>query len=482
MQTLSQSQDLRQIQRLSPIQVRYVRMLEMSAPELEDEVHRALDEMPALQVADDTEGNNSETFNETAEQMQLADYRDDDIPSYKLEARNFGPDSETRQYVSANDDPSLYESLLAQLSELSLGSDIAAIAREIVGNLDTNGYLTRTVRQIADDMAINRGVEVSERQVEEALAAVRSLDPPGIGATDLRDSLLIQLSRLRRSAPGDRRLSLAYAIIEKYFNLLSLKHYDTLQERLQIDREQLRDALDLIRSLNPKPGALAGESTLAAQSGVIVPDATVDVDNSRISIQLDNNIPQLAIEQSFAADSLVPDGVPAAERDKALVFTRMHRNEAAMFIKSLSMRQQTLMNVIRAIVTLQKEFFLTGEESALRPMVLKDVAALAGYDLSTVSRATSGKYISTPAGVYPLKFFFNEKSPATRDASDGDVSSVHITAAIKSLIDGEDKSSPLTDLQITDLLKQQRLDVARRTVAKYRERLGYPVARLRKEL
>lgn len=482
MQSLTQSQDMRQIQRLSPIQVRYVRMLEMSAPELEDEVHRALEEMPALQVADDSDAAHGEEYNETAEQMQLADYRDDDIPSYKLEARNFGPDRESRQYVNANDEPSLYESLLSQLSELTLAPDIAAVAGEIIGSLDSNGYLTRSIEQLADDMAINRGMDVSRSKVEEALDVVRSLDPPGIGASDLRESLLIQLRRLATAEHDNPRLAVAHKIIEKYFNLLSLKHYDALQEKLQIDRQHLREALDLIRSLNPKPGALAGESVLASQSSVIVPDASVDVDNSRISIQLNNSLPQLAIEQSFATDTLVPDGAPAPEREQALTFMRMHRNEASMFIKSLSMRQQTLMNVLRAIVTLQKDFFLTGEEDRLRPMVLKDVAALAGYDLSTVSRATSGKYLSTPSGIYPVKFFFNEKSPANDDDSQSDVSSVHITAAIRSLIDGEDKSSPLTDLQITDLLRKQRLNVARRTVAKYRERLGFPVARLRKEL
>ncbi len=481
MQSLSQSQELRQIQRLSPVQVRYVRMLEMSTPELEDEVNRALDEMPALQVADDSDGNQADNFNETAEEIQLADYRDDDIPSYRLEARNFSPEKETA-YVRANDEPSLYESLLSQLSELTLEPLIDAIAQEIIGNIDTNGYLTRSVRQIADDMAINRGLDVREDEVNEALEVVRSLDPAGIGASDLRESLLIQLRRLDSADLTDNRLQTAILIVEKYFNLLSLKHYDTLQERLQISREQLRDALELIRSLNPKPGALAGESALTSSSSIIVPDATVDVDNSRVNIQLNNNLPQLAIEQSFATESLVPSDAPAHEREKALLFTRMHRNEATMFIKSLTMRQQTLMNVIKAIVTLQKDFFLTGEEDRLRPMVLKDVAALTGYDLSTVSRATSGKYISTESGVYPLKYFFNEKSPASGADDDNDVSSVQITAAIKSLIDSEDKSSPLTDLQIMDLLKKQRLNVARRTVAKYRERLGYAVARLRKEL
>lgn len=474
---LIQTTETRQLQRLTPMQVRFVRMLEMSEPELEDEVNRALDEMPALEALPNNDSTLADNeFNETAEQMQAADYRDDDIPSHWLESRaaSAGP---AYIPVAENDEPSLYEYLKGQLDELPIDDNVRNRAIHVIGNLDENGYLKRTYAQIADDITFSTSTETSENQVKQAADIVRSLEPAGIGAMDLKDCLLLQLSRL----PEDRTTALAVKIISKNFDNLSLKHFDKISERYSLSDNELRDVIDLIRSLNPKPGSSIGESRLVSTSSIIVPDLIVDVDGSEISLTLNSRLPELSLQKSFTEDFSNSLANNARHKNEDAIFIRSRREEATMFIKALEMRQQTLFNVMSAIIQWQRDFFLTGDEEKLRPMILKDVAAMTGYDMSTVSRATSGKYVSTPAGIYPLKFFFNEKSPASSDDA-ASISSLQIGNTIKKLIETENKQSPLTDRELTAMLKEKGLNVARRTVAKYRERLGFPVARMRREI
>lgn len=462
-------------QRLTPLQVQFVRMLEMTGPELEDEVRRAVDDNPALEVADDDSTAQPENdFNESAEEMQLADYRGDDIPSYRLEANNHSSDDRYYEPVATDDGETLIGSLNAQIAQTSLSPIDREVAEYIIGNLDDNGYMTRSIQAIADDLAFQRGLDVTYDQVKAVWNTVRSLEPAGIGATDLRDSLLLQLRRRHQSAARD----LAIEIVADYFDLFSKKHFDRIISLTGISEEQLREAITVIRQLNPKPGSGLQPSVSDDRTRHINPDFSVETDGDNITLTLLNATPELQIEESFASDDpiAIPDATPRQRRE-ALLFVRQKRDEAANFIKVIKMRQETLYRVMLAIIKLQRQFFLTDDPTAIRPMILKDVAALTGYDLSVISRATAGKYVMTQRGVYPLKMFFNE-----RPKDDDDTSSMQILAALRKIIDNEDKRHPLSDEAITAALRDEGYDIARRTVAKYREKAGVPVARLRKEI
>lgn len=472
---LSLSQKLQQ--RLSPLQMRFVRLLEMNGPEIEDEVRRELDDNPALEIADNADSAVADDdFNETAEDLQLADYRDEDeIPSYRLEARNHSADDSYYEPVAVADEGSLGESLMRQLSETDIDTRDLQIARYVIGNLDDNGYLTRTLTQILDDLAINAGIDISMDRLRDIVRRVRALDPPGVCAYDLRDCLALQLRRM----PSSDVRNLALEIVEHYFDVFSLRHFDRLEAMLGVDREKLREADELIRSLNPKPGGQLGDSIGDEKSRHIIPDFNVDVDGDVVTLTLVNNVPELTIESSFVSDGsefISTAGTPG-ERQAARAFINRKREDATEFIDLLRLRQETLYRVMAAIVKLQHDFFVSDDESRLRPMILKDVSRETGYDLSVISRATAGKYVATPGGTYPLKFFFNEKVGADEESS-----SREILAAIRELIAAEDPGHPLSDDAIMKLLSERGYDIARRTVAKYRERLSIPVARLRKKI
>lgn len=474
--TLQQQQELKQLQRLTPMQVQFVRMLEMTGPELEGEVNRALDEMPALEIAENqgvTPDNDG--FNETAEQVQLADYgNDDDIPSYMLDARNRSVNDTYYTPVAVNDELTLAEDLTRQLSELPLSPRQLTIANYIIGNLDSNGYLKRTPEAIADDITFTESVETEAAEVSEVIDIIRTLDPAGVGAVDLRDCLLLQLNRRQPTV----EVITAREIITHYFDLFSKKHFDRLADLLGIDTERLTAAVDIISRLNPKPGNQLNDSAIEHSGRQIVPELQVEIDSdNNLTVSLLNNIPDLALSRSFSLDTPMSATLTPRQRTDAATFIRTRRDEAQAFIKTLQMRQSTLLNVMTAIASLQRDFFLTGDETRLHPMILKDVAAVTGYDLSVISRATASKYVLAPSGIYPLKFFFNERPKA-----DDDVTSHQIIDAIKTIISQEDKRSPLPDETIAAMLSEKGFNIARRTVAKYRERLGLPVARLRKTI
>lgn len=474
--TLQQQQELKQLQRLTPMQVQFVRMLEMTGPELEGEVNRALDEMPALEIAENqgvTPDNDG--FNETAEQVQLADYgNDDDIPSYMLDARNRSVNDTYYTPVAVNDELTLTEDLSRQLSELPLSPRQLTIANYIIGNLDSNGYLKRTPEAIADDITFTESIETEAAEVSKVIDIIRTLDPAGVGAVDLRDCLLLQLNRRQPTV----EVITAREIITHYFDLFSKKHFDRLADLLGIDTERLTAAVDIISRLNPKPGNQLNDSAIEHSGRQIVPELQVEIDSdNNLTVSLLNNIPDLALSRSFSLDTPMSATLTPRQRTDAATFIRTRRDEAQAFIKTLQMRQSTLLNVMTAIASLQRDFFLTGDETRLHPMILKDVAAVTGYDLSVISRATASKYVLAPSGIYPLKFFFNERPKA-----DDDVTSHQIIDAIKTIISQEDKRSPLPDETIATMLSEKGFNIARRTVAKYRERLGLPVARLRKTI
>lgn len=480
-ESLQLSTEQRLQQRLTPLQVQFVKMLEMTGPEVEDEVQRVLDENPALERCDNDERDNNltedstEVFNESAEEIQLADYRDEDeIPSYRLEARNYSADDKYYEPVAVDSSDTLIESLNAQLMEYDLDDTELAIAQYIIGNLDDNGYMTRNLTAICDDLAFNAGIDVPLSLIKNMFEIVRGLEPAGVAAIDLRDCLLLQLKRKERNNLND----IATDIITNYFDLFSKRHYDRLCNSLNISSEKLREVVSVITSLNPKPGSIL-TGGVSDSTRHIIPDFSIEVDddNGNITLTLLNRIPELQIEETFSEKACeIPQNATRSQREAA-AFIKQKRDEASGFIKILKMRQETLYRVMKAIVKIQHEFFLTDDESKIKPMILKDISAITGQDLSVISRATTGKYVMTQRGIYPLKLFFNE-----RPTDDDDTSSHEILAALKDIIANENKRRPLSDEAITNALGEQGYNIARRTVTKYRERLGLPVARLRKEL
>lgn len=486
---LTQEQKLQQ--RLTPLQVRYVRMLEMSGPEFEEEVRNAVDEMPALEAGAGDESqadvDNSVTedgsrFTESANDMQLADYgSEDDIPDYlrrqMFRSSQGSPEDYYEPVVTAGED-SLLDFLTKQLEEHDITDEERLVAQYIIGNLDDNGYLTRDILALADDIAFSEGRDISIETVRRVWGIVRELDPPGIGAVDLRDCLVLQLKRLPRTVDNLAALE----IVRDYFDLFAKKHFQKIASAMGIDDRQMKDALAVIGRLNPKPASLL-ESTGGGSAMAVTPDFLVEADTEgNLSLTLLNRIPELSVEKSFAVDTLLPQA-STRSMNAARMFLKQKRDEANDFIKIVGMRQKTLFMVMSAILKFQRQFFLTEDESRIKPMVLRELAAATGLDLSVVSRATQGKYVMTQHGIYPLKMFFNERRrKEVNEQDDTDNTTPKIIAALKAVIEDEDKLHPLSDEQITAKLTAQGFDIARRTVAKYREKLGFPVGRLRKSL
>ena len=475
---LKLEQQSRLQQRLNPQQVVFGRYLEMTAPEIEEEVRRTLDENPALEaVADsivaDGEDIVQEDFGESAEQLQRADYGDeDDVPVYGIYSNGYGSEDRGHDMIAAADEASLMDVLIAQLSDIDLNERERLIAEHIIGNLDDNGYMTRSLTDVADDIAIAEGISVDIAEVKNVFSKVRHLDPAGVGAVDLRDCLLLQIDRFPRTLTS----KIAREIVADWFDLFSKKHFEQLRTHLGIDTDQMAAALDFIKGLNPKPGALVEGDTANDRLRHIIPDFAVDTDcNGRIRVSLLNNIPELAIEESFRLEdaSVAPSNRREAE---AQTFIKRRRYDASSFISMLKMRAETLLAVMKAIVKIQHRFFETNDRSTIRPMIIKDVATETGLNFSVISRASAGKYVLTPHGVYPLKMFYNE-----RPKDDADTSSHEILDALSKIIEDEDKRHPLSDEALSEQLASKGYEIARRTVTKYREKLGLPVARLRKQ-
>ncbi len=480
-QGLDITQNQKTLLHLSPQQVQFVRLLEMNTAEIEEKVRRELDDNPALEAVDgtdnhaetrdsDTDGD-GEKFDESAEQLMAADYRsEEDMPFDNHYAPSYSNDYNATPLDINADATSPVERLIEQLSDYNLTDAELTAAHHIIGNLDSNGRLTRSLTSIADDIAIADGVYIDEQTMHKAFDTVRSLDPPGVCATDLRDCLLLQLKRRHTTSLA---LRVATEIVDKHFDLLSHKHYERLTATLGIDNDTLRDALTVIRSLNPKPWAGADLDTQDRMRHVSADFIVERLDDGRYSVSLTQRLPTLDVEMSFR-----PESDPQLGKNKdGAVFIKRKREEATQFIDLIAKRSQTLLSVMRAIIELQPDFFATEETSRIRPMILKDVAALTNLDLSVISRATTGKYVSTGGGIYPLKLFFNE-----RPKEDNDTSSHLILDTIRDIIAKEDGTNPLSDDAICKIMKSKGFDIARRTVAKYREKLSLPVARLRRKL
>lgn len=476
------TQEIKLAQRLLPLQLQLVPLLEMNGQELEERIANELEENPALETtteetAEINKTEDGEEFTESAEDLQQADYGDDDeIPMYS--ARNRSADDEVFNPGSlAVAEETITDYLMDQVRENDLSELQELIAEYIVGNLDDNGYLTRSPSAIADDITFGSGVEVETDQVQEVLHIVHRLDPPGIAAQNLKECLALQLERL----PSRPIVEIARLIIGSYFDEFGKKHYDRICSVLGIGRDRLKDAITLIATLNPKPGSAFTGSQSEIHSQQITPDFVVDDTDGILSLTLTNRIPELVISKSYLQTGELyakekPKSGPEREQADDI---KGKIDKASTFIKVLRMRQETLFRTMESIMNRQRDFFLTGDPSQLKPMILKDVAGDIGSDVSVVSRATQNKYVSSPWGIFSLKYFFSEGL----SVDDGDdVSAYQIQQRIQEAINNEDKNKPLSDDKLCDMLNAEGYNIARRTVAKYRDRLGIPVARLRKEL
>lgn len=452
-QTLEQTQKLGI--RLTQQQLRLVRMLEYTAPELDEAVQQELEDNPALDIKDES--------------------TDEEIKRYPVYNRT-GGNQEDYNFSPPDETENLYDRLLVQLSELRLTVEVETAARFIIGSLDSNGYLHRSLADIVDDMAFGQGIEISMPDAEKALEAVRSLDPPGIGASGLQDCLRMQLERM---APSRRRDD-ALKIVNDAYDAFTMKHRHRIISALHIDDERVNEALQLILSLNPKPGATLGNDSAQA-SNVIVPDFVISNEDGQLIISLNNRIPELCVDESFEQAVANLERTARGRVKKGSEFIVSRYNDARDFIRILSQRQETMMSVMRAIVKIQEEYFRTEDVYKLKPMIIKNISDLTGLDISAISRVTSNKYVALPWGVFPLRFFFSDSIGEEKEGTET-ATNRKIEARIAALIEEEDKKHPLSDRKIMELMNADGYDLSRRTVAKYRDRQGLPVARLRKEM
>ena len=446
------------VMRLSAQQLRFTRLLEYTAPELEEAIDRELEENPALEIDEDQNPPQEE------------------VPQYRVYSSHNQAEEQNYDFSPPDSGESLLDALLRQLSEQTLPDLIHTTARYIIGNIDSNGYLRRPLSGIINDMAFGADIIVDQSIADQALKVVQNFEPYGVGASDLRECLLIQLQHL----PKNQTTSDALNIIRDQFEAFSMKHSHKLVSALKLSPERVKEAIELIRTLNPKPGAAF--SSALDHSNVIVPDLNVNVDDGQISISTSNRIPELVIDRTFSEAMAELNASAQRKAKKGNEFIISRYNDARDFIRILKQRQETLMNVMTAIVDIQKEYFLTQNIYKLKPMMIKDIAARTGYDLSVVSRATTNKHVNTPWGIFPLRFFFSD-SIGTENSEDSQVlTNRKIEAEISNIVDHEDKRHPLSDEKIRTLMLDKGYDVSRRTIAKYRDRKGIPVARLRREM
>lgn len=447
--------------RLTQQQLRFTRLLELNAPEFEEAVERELEENPALELSDE------ENPQEKTE---------DRLPYPLLHRQERGEES---TFSPPDTTETLYDHLNAQLSERSLPEAVELAARFIIGSLDSNGYLRRGLRELTDDMAFGPGIDVTDTQAREALDAVRSLEPAGVGASDLRECLILQLERKAESPERDTALR----ILREAYDAFVMKHRHRILAALHISEQEADEAIGLIRSLNPKPGASWGNDG-ADEANVIIPDFIIDNNDGELTLSLNNSLPELRVSMSYstAVENMERGarrrGAPGKE-NSAFILSRY--NDARDFLRIVTQRQQTMLTVMTAIMKIQREYFLTEDVYKLRPMIIRNIADMTGLDISVISRATANKFVATPWGIFPLRFFFSDTIGSGAEDTEA-VTNRKIEAQIAALVDAEDKRHPLSDQKITEELVARGYDLSRRTVAKYRDRQGIPVARLRKEL
>ncbi len=494
---LNQRLQQKLIQKLSPQQILLMKLLQIPSMALEQRIKQEVEENPALEVLEgtdedpmdenadldqnDNEEIEKDDFEEEFEEknkddeFDLNDYLDEDeIPSYKTASNNQSPDDDRRDIPFAAG-KSFQEILITQLGLRTISDKQFQIGKNIIGNLDDAGYLQRDPVAMVDDMAFSQNIDTSKEEILEVLEIIQDLDPPGVGARNLQECLLLQLRRNGNPTP---EVELATHILERYFLEFTKKHYDKILKKARITEEDLKGAVNEILKLNPKPGDSISESTRT--NHYVMPDFIIRNVDGELELTLNSrNAPELRLSKTYLEMLQAYAENKQKKTHDALVFVKQKLDSARWFIDAIKQRQNTLYVTMRAIMEYQKKYFLSGDETQLRPMILKDIAEIVSLDISTISRVANSKYVQTPFGTFLLKSFFSE---SMQKDSGEEVSTREIKKILSDCIDNEEKSKPLTDEQLTEILKDKGYNIARRTVAKYREQLNIPVARLRKEL
>ena len=494
-QRLTQTQKL--LQKLSPQQILIMKLLQIPTMELSTRIKEEIMTNPALEEGEnhDYEDDvNEENINDDVDTFEdnqsdddhydpLDDFDDylkdddEDDAAYKYSVNNSSPDDKHYEAPITNE-TSFQDTLMEQLGFRKLDEKKRKIGAYIIGNLDDAGYLSRPINGIADDLLFTQNIDASEEEIKEVLSIIQDFDPAGVGATNLQECLLIQLRRIEEEDPS-QECENAITIIEKYFDEFTKKHYDKIISRSEMSETEFKKAIDIILSLNPKPGGSTG--TVGQNSNYIIPDFTVINNGGELELQLNSrNTPELHVSKDFLEMlKEYSKGNDSKEKREAVAFIKNKIDSANWFIDAIKQRQSTLYVTMKAIMEYQKDFFLTGDEGKLKPMILKDISNMVGLDVSTISRVANSKYVQTAYGTFQLKYFFSEG--LVNDEGE-EVSTREVKKIVRESVENEDKSNPLTDDELTAILKGKGYTIARRTVAKYREQLGIPVARLRKVL
>ncbi len=473
-------------QKLSPAQIQVIKMLEVPTLELEERIRQELEENPALEEgvevendSDEIELDQNQIDEGNNEVIDLDGYMsDDDIPDYKLKTNNNSKEDKHEEIPFAAG-MTFHEYLIEQVNLLLLNEKDRLLTEYVIGNIDDEGYLRRTAEAMVDDIVFQSGIQTSDQEMEKSILLVRQFDPPGVGAFSLQECLLLQLERKSPNAI----ILLAKNILEHYFEEFSRKHYDKVIKGLEIDDEMLKKAISEITKLNPKPGNAWSGNILEKSMTTIVPDFILENDEDQLTVHLNNsNIPELRVNSIY--NDMFQDYTgnkqnQHREMKDAVLFVKQKIDSARWFIDAIKQRHQTLLNTMIAIVEYQHAFFIEGDDTYLKPMILKDIADITGLDISTISRVSNSKYIQTEFGVFPVKYFFSESM--TNDSGE-EVSTREIKQILQEFIDKEDKKNPMTDEALIEVLKTKGYIIARRTAAKYREQLNIPVARMRKEI
>lgn len=496
---LNQRLQQKLLQKLSPQQILLMKLLQIPTVALEQRIKQEIEENPALEIEEGSESEEYETndspddqddrddpdfeedefeYDSSGDEFGFDDYIDEgDIPEYRLQINNSSRDDDHHEIPFA-DDQSFQELLIQQLGYRKLDERKRKIGLYIIGNLDDAGYLTRPVEALIDDLLFALNIKANKAEINEILSIIQDFDPPGLGARNLQECLLLQLRRKQVENP-DIDYKLPIMVIDRFFNEFTKKHYDKIIKRAEISEDELKVAMNEILSLNPKPGNSISENAKSVQ--YVLPDFIIQITDGELELSLSNrNTPELRVSRSYTEMiEIYSESKKNSANREALTFVKQKIDSAKWFIDAIQQRQNTLYQTMNAIMDYQREYFLTGDETKLRPMILKDIAEMVSLDISTISRVANSKYVQTPFGTFLLKSFFSE---AMQTDSGEEVSTREIKKILSNCIEAEEKNKPLTDEQLTDILKEKGYNIARRTVAKYREQLDIPVARLRKEL
>ena len=480
---LKQQLHLKLSQKLSPQQIQLMKLIQLPTLDFEQRLQNELEENPALETGKEEVDQEDQYENEYEESAEVIDTQDididaylsdDEVPSYRLNANNYSSDDDEKS-TPISGGISFHEMLSSQIGSLILSEKEEIIAEFIVGSIDESGYLRRSIEDLMDDLAFTQSLIVEASEIEDVLRKIQAIDPPGVGARDLQECLSLQLERKELSVS----IIMASKIINEAFELFSKKHYTKMQDKFDVDENLLKQGLDEIEKLNPKPG---GTMSGVFQNTHIVPDFLLTIDNGEINVSINRrNAPELHVSSTYQEmmKGYKEASVKSKSQKEAVQFIKQKLDAAQWFIDAIQQRHQTLQLTINAIVKHQFDYFLTGDERMLKPMILKDIAEAIQMDISTISRVANSKYIDTPYGTKLLKTFFSE---SLTNSEGEEVSTIEIKKILRTLIEQEDKKKPLADNALSKELLTKGYKVARRTVAKYREQMHFPVARLRKEL